>query len=260
MLASLVLVFFVALPAPASAQPPVVEAAVQQPAAASMPEQKPWPPEGVVRAGPAIVSPTVAKHVYPSYTPETMRLGLEGGVYMEAVVEADGSVGEVRVTRPLDPGLDDQAVRTLKQWLFEPGRRDGVAVPVLIEVEMMFTMRDGKPVRMAAVVPPSAKPVLILDPIALSKVEAPRLVHETKPNYTGAAMRARIEGVVGLDVLVGVDGRVSEARVTQSLDQEYGLDEQAVETVRQWRFAPGRRDGVPVPVVVEIQMTLTLRK
>jgi TonB family protein len=257
MLASLVLVTLAAQPLPIHR--PVAEATVQQPPAVTEPAQKPWPPEGVTRAGPGIVAPRVVKHVYPSYTPEAMRRGLEGGVYMEAVVEADGLVGEVRVTRPVDPALDDQAVRTLRQWRFEPGRRDGVAVPVLIEVEMMFTMRDGKPVRMAAVVPPAARPGLSLS-TATFKVEAPRLVHETKPNYTAAAMRARIEGIVGLEALVGVDGRVSEARVTQSLDQEHGLDEEAIRTVLQWRFAPGRRDGVAVPVVVEVQMSFVLRK
>jgi TonB family protein len=257
MLASLVLVSFVALAAPAaSAQPPAVEVAAQQPTA---PAPKPWPPEGVFRPGPGIVSPKVVKHPHPSYTPEAMRAGLEGEVFMEAVVLTDGTVGEVRVTRPLDPRLDDQAVRTLKQWEFEPGRRDGVAVPVVVEIQMTFSMRGGRPERSAAVVPPAAwPPAGVLRPGG--GVEAPRLVREVKPMYTPAAMRAGIQGTVWMEAVVGTDGRVSDVRVTQSLDQEFGLDEQAVETVRQWRFAPGRRDGVPVPVVVEIQMTLTLRK
>ena len=61
---------------------------------------------------------------------------------MEAVVQTDGTVGEVRVVRSLDKefGIDDEAVKTLKQWRFEPGKKGSVAVPVLIEVKMMFNV------------------------------------------------------------------------------------------------------------------------
>ena len=64
-------------------------------------------------------------------------------VHVEAVIETDGTVGEVRVSRSLDKqfGLDDQAVKTVKEWLFMPAQKDGVAVPVLIEIEMTFTLR-----------------------------------------------------------------------------------------------------------------------
>ena len=61
---------------------------------------------------------------------------------MEAVVQTDGTVGEVRVARSLDQkfGLDEHCVKTLKQWQFEPGKKDGVAVPVLVDVEMTFSL------------------------------------------------------------------------------------------------------------------------
>jgi TonB family protein len=62
---------------------------------------------------------------------------------MEAVVLPDGTVGDVRVVRSLDKryGVDDEAVKALKQWQFTPGKnKDGVSVPVVIEVEMTFTV------------------------------------------------------------------------------------------------------------------------
>jgi TonB family protein len=60
-------------------------------------------------------------------------------------VRADGTVGEVCVVRSLDRryGLDDEAVKALKQWQFTPCQKDGVAVPVVVEVEMTFMI--GKP-------------------------------------------------------------------------------------------------------------------
>ena len=80
-----------------------------------------------------------------NYTPDAMRAKVQGGVALEAVVRADGTVGEVRVVRSLDKryGLDDEAVKALKQWQFTPGQKDGSAVPVLVAVEMTFTI--GKP-------------------------------------------------------------------------------------------------------------------
>lgn len=92
-----------------------------------------------------------------------------------------------------------------------------------------------------------------------SSIVLPRIRREVKPTYTSAAMRARIQGAVWMAVVVQESGDVGEVTVTQSLDQEHGLDQQAVEAVRQWKFTPGTRAGKPVPVEVEILMTFTLK-
>jgi periplasmic protein TonB len=90
-------------------------------------------------------------------------------------------------------------------------------------------------------------------------VVSPRLIKEVKPNYTGEAMRAKIQGVVQMEAIVMPDGSVGQVSITRSLDPTFGLDEEAVRTVKQWRFAPGTRMGQPVAVLVEIEMTFTLR-
>jgi periplasmic protein TonB len=90
-------------------------------------------------------------------------------------------------------------------------------------------------------------------------VISPRLIREVKPNYTGDAMRAKIQGVVTMEAVVNTDGSVGQVQITRSLDSTFGLDQEAIRTVKQWRFAPGTRQGVPVPVLVEIEMTFTLR-
>lgn len=87
----------------------------------------------------------------------------------------------------------------------------------------------------------------------------PAVVKEVKPSYTDAAKRERIQGSVTLEVVVLKDGTVGEVVVTRSLDQTYGLDEQAVSAARQWQFKPGKKDGQPVPVRVELEFTFTLK-
>lgn len=88
----------------------------------------------------------------------------------------------------------------------------------------------------------------------------PRVLHEVKPNYTGDAMRAKIQGSVWLEAIVLADGTVGDVVVITSLDSVFGLDDAAIIAARQWTFQPGMRDGVAVPVAVTIELTFTLRK
>ncbi len=91
-------------------------------------------------------------------------------------------------------------------------------------------------------------------------VTVPQVVHEVKPSYTAEAVRARIQGLVGLNVVVKDDGTVGSVTVTRSLDEKYGLDERAVSAMKQWQFKPGTKDGKPVAVRIDVEMTFTLKK
>jgi periplasmic protein TonB len=90
-----------------------------------------------------------------------------------------------------------------------------------------------------------------------SGIEPPRLLHEVKAQYTEDARRRGIAGDVVLEVVVRRDGSVGDAHVLQGLG--FGLDERAISAVRQWRFAPAQRKGVPVDVLVEVAVEFTLR-
>jgi periplasmic protein TonB len=90
-------------------------------------------------------------------------------------------------------------------------------------------------------------------------VMLPTPIKEVKPVYTAAAMDARIEGTVLLDVVVLADGKVGDVTVSRSLDMEYGLDTQAVEAAKQWLFKPGTKEGKPVAVLVSLEMRFTLK-
>jgi TonB family protein len=78
--------------------------------------------------------------------------------------------------------------------------------------------------------------------------------------YTSEARAAGIEGIVRVEVLVLTDGTVGEAaRVIQSLDAKFGLDDVAVKASKQWKFKPASRDGKPVDAHLVIEHTFTLR-
>jgi TonB family protein len=90
-----------------------------------------------------------------------------------------------------------------------------------------------------------------------SGIDAPRLLREVKAEYTDDARRRGITGDVVLEIVVRRDGTVGDVTVLQGLGA--GLDQRAVNAVRQWRFSPARRRGEPVDVIVEVAVEFTLR-
>lgn len=87
-------------------------------------------------------------------------------------------------------------------------------------------------------------------------VTAPRVLYSPEPEYSEEARKAKYQGTVVLWVVVGSDGRTRDVHVQRSLGM--GLDEKAIEAIRQWRFEPGRKDGVAVAVQVNIEVNFRL--
>jgi TonB family protein len=64
-----------------------------------------------------------------------------------------------------------------------------------------------------------------------------------------------------MEAVVLADGTIdpNQIKITRSLDSTFGLDQQAIIAVKQWRFRPGLYKGQPVPVRVNVELTFTLR-
>lgn len=90
-----------------------------------------------------------------------------------------------------------------------------------------------------------------------SGITAPSILREVKPDYTEEGRRRNLEGDVVLEIVVKSDGSVGSVKLLQGLGA--GLDQRATEAVRQWRFSPARRYGIPVDVIVEVAMEFKLR-
>ena len=96
---------------------------------------------GVYRPGGGVSPPILVMQVRPSYTPDAMRNRIQGSVLLEVVILHTGQVGDARVVRSLDRGLDAQAIEAVRAWQFLPGRRGGTAVDVLVSIIMDFAIR-----------------------------------------------------------------------------------------------------------------------
>lgn len=87
---------------------------------------------------------TPPKPVYkknPNYPVEAQNAKVQGTIEVGCVVQATGACSDIRVTKSLDPmWLDEEAVRAVREWRFTPGTRMGDVVPVMVNIELRFTL------------------------------------------------------------------------------------------------------------------------
>ena len=193
--------------------------------------------------GNGVTNPELVRKVDPKYTEQAKAQKITGEVWLDVVVQTDGTVKVLGVKKSLDKsyGLDEQAIEAAKQWLFKPGSKDGKTVPVRVVLILEFRDRAAGEVRQPG--PP------IKDPVLRSKID---------PHYSQEAMRAKITGEVWLDVIVETNGSVTVLGVKKSLDKDFGLDDAAIDAAKQWKFDPGTLDGKPVRVRITLVMEFRL--
>lgn len=96
----------------------------------------------IYQIGNGVTAPRLTKEVKPNYSKGAMQRKVEGTVEVDAVVQADGTVGDVKVTRSLDEELDQEAVKATKLWQFSPGTKDGKPVAVRVNIELSFALKN----------------------------------------------------------------------------------------------------------------------
>jgi TonB family protein len=103
-------------------------------------EQRAGAPEGPVKVGGDIEAPEKTHHVNPVYPDEAKREGLEGVVILEAVIDKEGNVKDVRALRSLEYGLTEAAEAAVKQWKYTPTYYNGEPVEVVLTITVMFQL------------------------------------------------------------------------------------------------------------------------
>jgi TonB family protein len=87
-------------------------------------------------------------------------------------------------------------------------------------------------------------------------VSKPELIHKVEPEYSEEARKAKFQGVVVLYIVVDQNGNAINPKVMKGLG--LGLDEKALEAVKQWKFKPGYKDGKPVAVAATVEVDFRL--
>jgi TonB family protein len=189
-------------------------------------------------ATPAGVSrPVISKAMYPPSSGPvenaTVKLSMD--------IDEKGIPANIHAMESSDPKWESEVNELMRGWRFEPGIKDGH--PVTVPATLEFKRGNENALRNP---PPQGAYQLG------GGVTAPAVIYKVEPAYSEKARVARLEGKVVLIAVVTPEGQPTEIRVVRSLG--LGLDEQAVEAVKQWRFSPGMKDGNPVAVQITIEV------
>jgi periplasmic protein TonB len=96
----------------------------------------------------------------------------------------------------------------------------------------------------------------VMQPVRISSgIKPPVRIKDVSPVYPEIARNARVQGIVILEAIIGVDGRVQRARVLRSVPL---LDQAAVNAVQSWEYTPTLLDGRPVPIIMTVTVNFRL--
>jgi len=213
--------------------------------------------------------PKLVKRVLPLYPESLKKSGIMGDVLLEFEVLSDGSIGEVEVKQSLMPGqdgLDEEAIKAVKQWEFRPAVYKGkpvdcwVSYPVTFKINNNSHLLDNPDFKR----PESTPAIQNSEPGTTSKNviydKNPEVLVRVEPEDLNFCVRVpRGDYDVYLDVEVFYTGDVGEVIVMKSLmNGPGGYDEAAIKAVKQWKFKPAEYKGKPVSVRVTFPITFTL--
>lgn len=188
----------------------------------------------------------------PKFPKRALIAKVQGEVKLVLSVSDKGTVTNVSVMSG-DPELAQAAEQAARRWKYVPFFRGGKAIPVSTTVTLQFKIGDaGKPEITASYQPRAIGPIFTIT----NDVVPPKALYAPNPEYSKEARKAGIEGTCVLDIVVGPDGSAHNIRVSRSLGK--GLDEEAIEAVKHWKFQPAMKDGQPVAVAAKIEVSFRL--
>lgn len=100
----------------------------------------PFSGEGIYQAGNGVILPRVTYQSDPEYSDMARRLKRNATIVLLLVVDREGSVSQVAISKPAGLGLDEKAVESVSSWKFKPGAKDGEPVAIQITVEVAFNL------------------------------------------------------------------------------------------------------------------------
>jgi periplasmic protein TonB len=104
------------------------------------PPPPPEPSEGPLRVGGDVKAPVAINRAKPDYTESARKGHITGVVIVEAIVNKQGEVEQVKVLKGLPLGLSEQAIEAVKKWRFHPGTLNGDPVEVIFTLTVNFTL------------------------------------------------------------------------------------------------------------------------
>lgn len=177
------------------------------------------------RIGGGVSSPIVVHTVTPQFSEQARKEKVGGTVLVNLIVDAHGQPQNVHILRGVGMGLDEQALIAVKQYRFKPAIEGGKPVPVELNVEVNFQIFDG-----------------------------PKVLHSVPLEISDDLRQAHAGETVVVALTVDIHGMPQNVHVVRAVGM--GVDQHAVEAVRQYRFEPFIEGGQPVAKATTIQVRI----
>ena len=185
------------------------------------------------------------------FASERIKRGMdaEGTTIVECTVERDGTIDDVElVLSSGDTSLDEDALASIREAGLKGLSDNSKATQLRFVFFFNLPSTKDRP----------ACGILKLGPFkkAGAAVTQPRALEYPDPEYSEEARRANYQGSLRLGLTVDTEGVPADVCVEQGLGM--GLDEKAISSVSRWKFEPGKENGVPVPVRINVEVRFAL--
>jgi TonB family protein len=214
----------------------------------------------------------------PEYSQEARDANIQGTVYLQVEVLANGSVGETKLTRSLEKSLDEEAIKVVREkWIFTPGTdRDGNPVNVIVPIEVTFQLfappqppppitgrsAPASPATVPLTSTESVEAKIFTGPVTDSRASTPsymglvntQTIYAPKPELPRLARQANLhEPTVTLNIIVNAEGKVISVEYVKG---PAIVVQAAIDAVRNW-IIKGTHDGAPVTFQISVEVAFS---
>jgi TonB family protein len=198
-----------------------------------------------VHVAAGVIAGTKIFGVNPIYPPDAKANRIQGAVILEVIIGKDGTIQNINsVTGP--DMLQESALEAVRQWIYKPYLLNGQPTEVQSTITVNYTLgpsdSDDQNDEASAITPKKIG----------GSVSAPKVIYQAIPGYSEQAKKDKTSGNVLVHLWVDEQGLPSHVHVLRGVGK--GLDEKAIEAVKQYKFTPAMEDGKPVLVELNIEV------
>jgi TonB family protein len=244
--------------------PPPIEPTVPPPAVLAA-------PGGPARISAAVVAGMALSKPDPVYPAEAKAAHVQGAVILHAIISKTGTVERLDVIS--GPGMLVNSARdAVKQWTYKPYLLNGQPVEVETSITVNYTFGDSTNV--VGPVPPADEASNGVRQVG-GGVTGPVVIYQPEPEFTKEAKKAKVQGVVTVSLVVdehgqpqnvhivrgmgiGPDGRPDPKLKKAARKAADGMNQSAVDAVKQYKFKPAMENGRPVAVYLNVEVNFEI--
>ncbi len=192
------------------------------------------------------VLPVPVEQTDPDYPPSLKVAGIEGKVVVEFIVSDIGLVTSAHAHQSTHPGFEEAAVAAVKQWLFEPGMKNGTATAMRMRVPVIFTIPPDFISTTLLEIPPGNRPT------EWTYDTMPRMQTTAKGVYPFGALLLNERPTIESVIVINTEGRISKVIWPQDTSEEFRGAVHALMDVL--KLTPAKRDGKAVETGMRLRL------